>query len=566
MRTLRISAFLLAIICCLPLIACGSGGGEITTEPSLSEGSGTALPETEPEITEMPDLALNGYAIIRSEDAKDDEIKIFAGLRSYFREKGGFDITISEDFLLPGKDPGEKEIVCGLNNRPESNEALASIEGYYDYGIIPVGTKLCISAHTVEGLNEATEYLKENLRIEGETVYYTGGAFICRKDYPLADAKIGTVSVKDFKIIYASDNDREKNIAESLSLDFARLTGKKLDVVADSEPETANEIVIGSAKRVGAVDPTSLAKDGYTIAVKDGKLILSAGNNLGYDTVKSQTEALMTENKLAENFTESGKFEIKGLDGAKVMFVGNSFLYYGYCTTTKNKIVFDDRGYFYDVAKAMGDDVYVTAITYGGKGFKSLYDILVDNYPNYYGKGSRMDDFYNQDFVILQQEGSNASSTEEYAEKIMALFPPETRFAFFIHHHNAQNNHTNVIRAAEKLRNEKGVIYISAGHMMVDVWKGNVKVPGATLTYNKNSFVVNHSDSHHPNYLNGYLTALSCYYGLTGNSILDCPHDFVRTTMEYYTKATSNYDKILASEADMRGLKQLVEEYIDKYN
>ncbi len=555
MKIRRTAALLLAIICCLPLAGCVGGEGG-------ADGS------TEPEVTDLPDLELNGYTIIRPEDASKEDISLYTGLRGYFRELGEFDIGIKDDFVRRGEepDPAALEIVCGLTTRPESEQALAALEGHYDYSVTLVGSKLCLSAHNMEALAEAVEYFKANLKVDGEKVLYTGGNYVCRKEYALAQAQIGGVSVKDFAIVYGAGNGREEAVAESLSQRLALLTGKLLPVVADGESAVENEIVIGSAKRDGAVAPDALGKNEYLITVKGGRLVLSAGAGLGYDTVKERAEILMNENKLISDFEEKGTFEIKGLDGAKVMFVGNSFLYYGYCTTTKNKIVFDDQGYFHQVAKGMGDDVYVTSVTYGGAGLKSLYSTMTTNYPNYYGKGEKMDDFYNQDFVILQQEGSNASSTLEYAEKIMALFPPETRFGFFIHHHNAQKNHTNVLNAAKKLRDEKGVIYISAGHVMYDIWNGKVKVPGATLSYNKNSFVVNHSDSHHPNYLNGYLTALSCYYGLTGNSILDCPHDFVRTTKEYYTKAESNYDKILASDADMRGLKQLVEEYIDKYN
>ena len=83
-----------------------------------------------------------------------------------------------------------------------------------------------------------------------------------------------------------------------------------------------------------------------------------------------------------------------------------------------------------------------------------------------------------------------------------------------------------------------------------------------------NSFCVNQpKDRHHPNYLNGYLTALTVYYAITGRSIVDCPSDFVKTDLCYYKDgATSNFPEILASPADMRGLKQLVEVYVDRYN
>ncbi len=377
---------------------------------------------------------------------------------------------------------------------------------------------------------------------------------------------LGGKELSGYSIVCSEKNEDVRNAAEEMSLWIESKTGVKAPIISDDAEQVGSEIRIGKTTRVGSVNPEMLMRNTYEIRVGDGSVSLAAGNTLGYNKIIERLETLMNENKLVPEFTESGTFTFYELNNKRVMFIGNSFLYYGYCTTTKNKIVYRDKGYFYQVAKEMGDEVDVTSVTYGGKGLKSLYDILTENHPNYYGKSDNMDVFYKQDFVILQQEGSNAASTEEYAEKIMALFPPETKFAFFIHHHNSQNNHSNVIKTAEKLRDTKGVIYIPEGHLVNHIWSGRTKVPGATLQYNKNSFVVNHTDSHHPNYLNGYLTALSCYYGITGKSILECPYDFVKTTKEYYTKAESNYDLILKSDADMRGLKELTEQYVNSYN
>ena len=122
--------------------------------------------------------------------------------------------------------------------------------------------------------------------------------------------------------------------------------------------------------------------------------------------------------------------------------------------------------------------------------------------------------------------------------------------------------------AAETLRDEGSVIYLPVGHLVYDVWTGKTAVPGGTLTYNQDSFCVNQDDDrHHPNYLTGYLTALTVYHALTGKSVEDCSHSFVDRSLEYYKNgATSNYPAILSSDADMRGLKQLVAEYVAKYN
>ncbi len=555
MKLRYIFTLVLTLLLAIALFACGEDGGD-------------PVESTEPPETEPQPMKLNGFKLVREDLADDEDVARYSKLYRDMAALGEAELTIGNDFIARGEedDPHAKEILCGPTNRPETAAALEALPGYYDFAVGVFGEKLCVTANTDEGIDEAIAYLLSNLKYEnGELVYYGGNYFGCR-EYPAKDATLGGEAVEKYSIIYKKGDSNGERNAEKLVITISELTGRMLEVKDDGEAEGECEIILGKTSRADFIDPATLEAGGYKLLQKEKKLLLSADGFSGYNMIDERIGELMKENKLQVGYEESGKAEKSGLDGAKVMFVGNSFLYYGYCTTTKNKIVADDQGYFHQVAEEMGDDVYVTSVTYGGKGFKSLYTVLTDAHPNHYGKGGNTDSFYDQDYVILQQEGSNASSTYEYALKIMELFSPDTKFAFFMHHYTVQNNHTNVIDAAEKLRDEHGVIYVPAGHLMYEVWKGKTKVPGAELTYNKNSFVVNHSDSHHPNYLNGYITALSCYYALTGRSIVECPHDFVRTTMEYYTKATSNYDKILASAPDMRGLKQLVEQFVDKYN
>lgn len=216
----------------------------------------------------------------------------------------------------------------------------------------------------------------------------------------------------------------------------------------------------------------------------------------------------------------------------------------------------------------------MTSVTYGGAVLrgsnkeKSLYDILIGSHPNHYGSGKDLDPFYVQDYVIIQQAGENPPSNEASTRAIMALFPPETKFCFFVHHHHVQRGHSYVLDTARTLRDEGSAVYLPVGHLIYEVWTGKAEVPGAMLRYNQDSFCVNQpNDRHHPNDLNGYLTALTVYYAITGESIVKCPHDFVKTSLEYYKDgATSNYPDILASDADMLGLKQLVERYVNEYN
>lgn len=556
---------LIGFILLLVLSLCACGG---ETDPELTDT--TAPVTTEAPETAPPPLALNNFVLIRGEDAPESTVNIASDLYGQLRGMGDYGIKFSDDYVARDTtpDPAIPEILFGLTNRPESTTALEALPGYLDYSITRVGEKLCIAANTNEQLAEAVSYLMANIEVIDGQLCYKGGDFVGKYVYPIQDCTIGGISLGDFAIVYAKDNARDARTASTLAAWIAAQTGLELNVVDDSAAEVKNEILIGKSARAASLDPAAMPEQTYAIKVSGGKLLLASTASGGYNTIKERLETLMKENQLTADFAEETKYEASALDGGRVMFVGNSFIYYGRCASsvqTKNKIIEHDKGYFYQTALAMGDEVDVTAVTWGGAGLTSLCNTLKKNHPNTYGS-AEMDPFYDQDYVILQQEGSNASSTYDAAHDIMALFPPETKFAFFIHHHNAQNNHTNVLNAAAKMRDEEGVIYIPSGNMMYDIWTRKAEVPGATLKFNKNSFVVNWNDSHHPNYLNGYLTALATYYALTGRSIVDVPHDFVDNTMEYYTKAKSNYAEILASDADMLGLKQLTEEYVRKYN
>jgi hypothetical protein len=114
------------------------------------------------------------------------------------------------------------------------------------------------------------------------------------------------------------------------------------------------------------------------------------------------------------------------------------------------------------------------------------------------------------------------------------------------------------------------------GGMLHDISLGVTKVPGATLPYNRNSFV-NTLDSHHENLLAGYLTTLFVYCAITGESAVGQPYDFcdnpeLNTLFDleafkaknYPYDAPTNFVEVFRSEADMAGLQQLVDEYLAK--
>ena len=70
------------------------------------------------------------------------------------------------------------------------------------------------------------------------------------------------------------------------------------------------------------------------------------------------------------------------LNGKKVLFVGNSFVYYGNCVIDGSGE--SDKGYFYQLARANGEDVTVINHTYGGRTLSYIYENHLPKDRDYY--------------------------------------------------------------------------------------------------------------------------------------------------------------------------------------
>lgn len=268
----------------------------------------------------------------------------------------------------------------------------------------------------------------------------------------------------------------------------------------------------------------------------------------------------------------------KSFDKKRIAFVGNSFTFYGKCV---NVNAFDglDDGYFYQLARSLGDDVTVTNFTWGGASFwhkgsgfaqRMLYEKMKELHPAYYNnpEGLPVEDFYRQDAVVLQQSGDRIKETYEDARLIMSLFAPETVFGFYITTYDAFHDFEPSFEAAERIRDGGGV-YIPLGHMVNDIIKGNAMVKDSEFEYNKNSFIVcKEGDGFHPNTLTGYLTALTVYYAFTERDITDAAYDFAcgLDKEKHYTLGETNHGEILCSDKELRSLKEQVMLYCRRYN
>ena len=289
------------------------------------------------------------------------------------------------------------------------------------------------------------------------------------------------------------------------------------------------------------------------------------------------------------------------LDGKKIIFIGNSYTYYGQTVLEKSQKYLtqasrvNDKGYFYQLCKANGMNVNVTNWTFGGHSLAHLFDGNCSANRGCDGEDHKayLTDA-NYDYVVLQTGSSEAADMSflDHVETITAFFRaanPNVKFVILVPY-NAYGTIGGTICLSKKTLNSlkalaaDGVTVVDWGGLVMDILDGKVTVPGGTCDYVKNTFVVCKSakDGYHPSQLSGYITTLMTYSALTGASAVGQPYDFCNNSSlrpaggsakfysfdefieDYYTynNATTNYPDVFASKTDMAGIQTLIDAHL----
>ena len=338
------------------------------------------------------------------------------------------------------------------------------------------------------------------------------------------------------------------------------------------------------------IDPTCTAAGSVVRECSCGDVVSASIEPLGHDMGAWTTELAATCNKegkrssscksCGEKVEETIPAGESSLDGKKIMFAGNSLIYYGEVVINDGGSPTSKKGVFEKVAEFFGDKVTVTNFTYGSAGFTDgrekastdgiptsytnygLYQLMIELHPNYYNNpnGKTMDSFYDQDVVIFQQRGASISSSYDQVKQIAALFPEDTRFAVMITHYDTKNSSTT--GAALKKTLADGWTIIPAGDLVTDLWNG--RIANTEFKYTKTDFVITKDDVH-PNYLTGYIKALMTYCALTSRSAVGADYSFVNRSVSYYANAQeTQFEDVLASPSEMLLIQGLIDKYIVK--
>ena len=288
---------------------------------------------------------------------------------------------------------------------------------------------------------------------------------------------------------------------------------------------------------------------------------------------------------------------IKSLDGKRIIFIGNSYIYYGGTVNEMKQSYLTqadrlyDIGYFYQLCKANGEDVVVTNWTFGGHSFEHLFGGNCKANRGCDGENhlAYLQDL-NYDYVVFS-EGSGTASDAAFVKtmkNVTELFRkanPNVQFVYLCHAaaHGlrlTEAKQPHVLNHLKELE-AQGFLIVDWGKIASDLATGAAKIEGSAIDYNFYSFIIRKSedDGYHPNQISGYITTLMTYCAITGKSPVGQPYSFVGDTtlssnpwnrsingfiskFYCYDGVTTNYHEVFASETEMEGLQKLIEQYM----
>lgn len=463
--------------------------------------------------------------------------------------------------------------------------------------LVAVMLVLCCACNTTDN-NDATDKVTDNT--DDKATEDTGNKI----DVPAANVPDGSLLISGenrYRIIYPRGAKKsalpiyDKLVAsDKLAEGVAGYYTLGADTLKD---DGTPEILVGATNRELSTKAMSLltSNKDYVILAEGNKIAICANTeaylNKAVDDFISKLSVLDEYHVIYTNEKEYlVKYEAPSeisLDGKQVMFIGNSFIYYGNCVTymldDADRHVLDN-GYFSQICQVNGEKVDVYNYTWMAKSLDWIYENKLTK-----EESSFLEQF---DYVFISEAGGNNAQIVDIVEKITKLFPETTKFTYLIHNFHASNNHTNIFNACENEFIDMGIEVADWGGLVYDVWTGKTKVPGAKLEYNKETFVKNNtgvshnpedcnvgagrpSDNYHENPLAGYITAQMAYCVVTNKSAVGQDYSFCGDTsvhkfFDFYEFIDAHYDanhdtnfpEVFASEDDMRGLQILIDEYI----
>ncbi len=284
--------------------------------------------------------------------------------------------------------------------------------------------------------------------------------------------------------------------------------------------------------------------------------------------------------------TPGGIGNTRSLNGARILVLGDESFYYGQTVLLKNQYVTDlasrsnDKGFLYQLCASREEVPYITNWTWGGH---SLADIMNGHCEA--GRGCDGQDHLAPlvgqpfDYVVVQDCIKPGEEILTQLYLVMEFFRnqnPDVHFVFVCHHDAYIREASDPIISLPAIA-DAGITVVDWGGLLDDLIEGRVAVPGGSMTYDYNSFVVDTSEDQDtlPNLLSGYVLSLMLYGAMSGKTVLEMESGFCldmdgvegAVSMDVYTElyyafGTTNMEAVLESPNEVLGLQTLVDYYL----
>lgn len=224
----------------------------------------------------------SNYKIVRPENCSTGLLSAVDSICSVLKSETGSYFRQSDDYTKDGKPVESKgEIIIGNCKRTETAEVLKSVK-YKDYSICITENNIIVAAHddstAIKGAQKLAQLLEGNISKSGEDYIldWSGDYYYSSVGYKYPDISLGGVDIKNYSIVYPSDDLMGESLSEELRALIGTMCGHVLEIVADTESERKYEILLGHTNRSGdAIERAELDMLEYVITTDGDKIIIS---------------------------------------------------------------------------------------------------------------------------------------------------------------------------------------------------------------------------------------------------------------------------------------------------
>lgn len=288
MKTVKITAVLLALILCFSLIGCSGGETGGTSGRKLAE------------VSSENDKYF-AYRVIRTREVSDEINDLAKEMRKTLKASFDLIVQMSYDTTIEDYD-GNYEILIGNTNRIETEKAKEILEKnrpnhFLDFIIKVEGEKICIYSQNEAMLQKAVEYFIKNYCSSKEAWSKLSSETEIIYEAPLKydNHTIAGVSLKDFTIVTPRDMEYIYGKEIEALVDYiVSYQGYTLPVTDQRAEASANEILIGDLDREESLS-VSVTGENYILKTVNGKLVIKGGNSLALGAGVARLLALIKE-------------------------------------------------------------------------------------------------------------------------------------------------------------------------------------------------------------------------------------------------------------------------------